>query len=211
MGLFFDNEEEEREKRRAAEATEQAELHRRKAAEAKLKEVEAQLEHEDSIRWEEQRREEKAQLRAMTKSGRGDAILDLLHKYEEEGKRKDGEEAEAIKQWQVPTDKTNFELFVQTFNINYDYFKELDWVQYTTMEDGTVGLREMLVEKARKVERIHLRGKVNDTMELLDEVEQKLTQEREKNKREVKQVILIAVAFVVVFVLYGLVQMCNGH
>ena len=207
MGLFFDNEEEEREKRRAAEATEKSEWHRRQAAEARLAAEKARIDHEDSIRWEEQRREEKAQLRAMTKSGRGDAILDLLHKYEEEGKRKDGEEAEAIKQWQVPTDKANFELFVQTFNINYDYFKELDWEDNGQWVHDSVGLRDMLVEKARKVERIHLRGKVNETMELLEEVEQKIQKEKEQSKRFMKLYIGFGV---LLFLIIGLMAMCEN-
>ena len=178
MGLFFDNEEEEREKRRAAEATEKSEWHRRQAAEARLAAEKARIDHENSIRWEQ-----------------------------EDNKSKKGKIFKAIKQWQVPTDKANFELFVQTFNINYDYFKELDWEDNGQWVHDSVGLRDMLVEKARKVERIHLRGKVNETMELLEEVEQKIQKEKEQSKRFMKLYIGFGV---LLFLIIGLMAMCEN-
>lgn len=211
MGLFS-SEEEEREKRRAAEATEQAEWHRRQAAEARLAAEEARIDHENSIRWEKERKEEEEKLWALAKSKRGDAILDLLHKFEEDNKSKKGKIFKAIKQWQVPTDKENFELFVHTFDINYDYIKELDWESDYLTSSEEVGLREMLIERAKKVARIYIKDSAPEAVELLNEIEQRMKDNREKLAKEDKKdnrntIIGITIALI----LFGLLMMCQGY
>ena len=211
MGLFS-SEEEEREKRRAAEATEQAEWHRRQAAEAQLAAEEARIDHENSIRWEQEDKEEEEKLRALAKSKRGDAILDLLHKFEEDNKSKKGKIFKAIKQWQVPTDKENFELFVRTFDINYDYIKELDWESDYLTSSEEVGLREMLIERAKKVARIYIKDSAPEAVELLNEIEQRMKDNREKLAKEDKKdnrntIIGITIALI----LFGLLMMCQGY
>lgn len=211
MGLFS-SEEEEREKRRAAEATEQAEWHRRQAAEARLAAEEARIDHEDSIRWEKERKEEEEKLWALAKSKRGDAILDLLHKFEEDNKSKKGKIFMTLKQWQVPTDKENFELFVHTFDINYDYIKELDWESDYLTSSEEVGLREMLIDKAKKVARIYIKDSAPEAVELLNEIEQRMKDNREKLAKEDKKdnrntIIGITIALI----LFGLLMMCQGY
>lgn len=211
MGLFS-SEEEEREKRRAAEATEQAEWHRRQAAEARLAAEEARIDHENSIRWEQEDKEEEEKLWALAKSKRGDAILDLLHKFEEDNKSKKGKIFKAIKQWQVPTDKENFELFVRTFDINYDYIKELDWESDNLASSEEVGLREMLIERAKKVARIYIKDSAPEAVELLNEIEQRMKDNREKLAKEDKKddrntIIGITIALI----LFGLLMMCQGY
>lgn len=211
MGLFS-SEEEEREKRRAAEATEQAEWHRRQAAEAQLAAEEARIDHENSIRWEQEDKEEEEKLRALAKSKRGDAILDLLHKFEEDNKSKKGKIFKAIKQWQVPTDKENFELFVRTFDINYDYIKELDWESDYLTSSEELGLREMLIERAKKVARIYIKDSAPEAVELLNEIEQRMKDNREKLAKEDKKdnrntIIGITIALI----LFGLLMMCQGY
>ena len=211
MGLFS-SEEEEREKRRAAEATEQAEWHRRQAAEAQLAAEEARIDHEDSIRWEKERKEEEEKLWALAKSKRGDAILDLLHKFEEDNKSKKGKIFMTLKQWQVPTDKENFELFVHTFDINYDYIKELDWESDYLTSSEEVGLREMLIDKAKKVARIYIKDSAPEAVELLNEIEQRMKDNREKLAKEDKKdnrntIIGITIALI----LFGLLMMCQGY
>jgi len=211
MGLFS-SEEEEREKRRAAEATEQAEWHRRQAAEARLAAEEARIDHENSIRWEQEDKEEEEKLWALAKSKRGDAILDLLHKFEEDNKSKKGKIFKAIKQWQVPTDKENFELFVRTFDINYDYIKELDWESDYLTSSEEVGLREMLIERAKKVARIYIKDSAPEAVELLNEIEQRMKDNREKLAKEDKKdnrntIIGITIALI----LFGLLMMCQGY
>ena len=211
MGLFS-SEEEEREKRRAAEATEQAEWHRRQAAEARLAAEEARIDHENSIRWEQEDKEEEEKLWALAKSKRGDAILDLLHKFEEDNKSKKGKIFKAIKQWQVPTDKENFELFVRTFDINYDYIKELDWESDYLTSSEEVGLREMLIERAKKVARIYIKDSAPEAVELLNEIEQRMKENREKLAKEDKKdnrntIIGITIALI----LFGLLMMCQGY
>ena len=211
MGLFS-SEEEEREKRRAAEATEQAEWHRRQAAEARLAAEEARIDHENSIRWEQEDKEEEEKLWALAKSKRGDAILDLLHKFEEDNKSKKGKIFKAIKQWQVPTDKENFELFVHTFDINYDYIKELDWESDYLTSSEEVGLREMLIERAKKVARIYIKDSSPEAVELLNEIEQRMKDNREKLAKEDKKdnrntIIGITIALI----LFGLLMMCQGY
>ena len=210
MGLFS-SEEEEREKRRAAEATEQAEWHRRQAAEARLAAEKARIDHENSIRWEQEDKEEEEKLWALAKSKRGDAILDLLHKFEEDNKSKKGKIFKAIKQWQVPTDKENFELFVRTFDINYDYIKELDWESDYLTSSEEVGLREMLIERAKKVARIYIKDSAPEAVELLNEIEQRMKENREKLAKEDKKdnrntIIGITIALI----LFGLLMMCQG-
>ena len=211
MGLFS-SEEEEREKRRAAEATEQAEWHRRQAAEAQLAAEEARIDHENSIRWEQEDKEEEEKLWALAKSKRGDAILDLLHKFEEDNKSKKGKIFMALKQWQVPTDKENFELFVHTFDINYDYIKELDWESDYLTSSEEVGLREMLIERAKKVARIYIKDSAPEAVELLNEIEQRMKDNREKLAKEDKKdnrntIIGITIALI----LFGLLMMCQGY
>lgn len=211
MGLFS-SEEEEREKRRAAEATEQAEWHRRQAAEARLAAEEARIDHENSLRWEQEDKEEEEKLWALAKSKRGDAILDLLHKFEEDNKSKKGKIFKAIKQWQVPTDKENFELFVRTFDINYDYIKELDWESDYLTSSEEVGLREMLIDKAKKVARIYIKDSAPEAVELLNEIEQRMKENREKLAKEDKKdnrntIIGITIALI----LFGLLMMCQGY
>ena len=210
MGLFS-SEEEEREKRRAAEATEQAEWHRRQAAEARLAAEEARIDHENSIRWEQEDKEEEEKLWALAKSKRGDAILDLLHKFEEDNKSKKGKIFMTLKQWQVPTDKENFELFVHTFDINYDYIKELDWESDYLTSSEEVGLREMLIERAKKVARIYIKDSAPEAVELLNEIEQRMKDNREKLAKEDKKdnrntIIGITIALI----LFGLLMMCQG-
>ena len=211
MGLFS-SEEEEREKRRAAEATEQAEWHRRQAAEARLAAEEARIDHENSIRWEQEDKEEEEKLWALAKSKRGDAILDLLHKFEEDNKSKKGKIFMTLKQWQVPTDKENFELFVHTFDINYDYIKELDWESDYLTSSEEVGLREMLIERAKKVARIYIKDSAPKAVELLNEIEQRMKDNREKLAKEDKKdnrntIIGITIALI----LFGLLMMCQGY
>lgn len=211
MGLFS-SEEEEREKRRAAEATEQAEWHRRQAAEAQLAAEEARIDHENSIRWEQEDKEEEEKLWALAKSKRGDAILDLLHKFEEDNKSKKGKIFMTLKQWQVPTDKENFELFVHTFDINYDYIKELDWESDYLTSSEEVGLREMLIDKAKKVARIYIKDSAPEAVELLNEIEQRMKDNREKLAKEDKKdnrntIIGITIALI----LFGLLMMCQGY
>ena len=211
MGLFS-SEEEEREKRRAAEATEQAEWHRRQAAEARLAAEEARIDHENSIRWEQEDKEEEEKLWALAKSKRGDAILDLLHKFEEDNKSKKGKIFMTLKQWQVPTDKENFELFVHTFDINYDYIKELDWESDYLTSSEEVGLREMLIERAKKVARIYIKDSAPEAVELLNEIEQRMKDNREKLAKEDKKdnrntIIGITIALI----LFGLLMMCQGY
>lgn len=211
MGLFS-SEEEEREKRRAAEATEQAEWHRRQAAEARLAAEEARIDHENSIRWEQEDKEEEEKLWALAKSKRGDAILDLLHKFEEDNKSKKGKIFMTLKQWQVPTDKENFELFVHTFDINYDYIKELDWESDYLTSSEEVGLREMLIDKAKKVARIYIKDSAPEAVELLNEIEQRMKDNREKLAKEDKKdnrntIIGITIALI----LFGLLMMCQGY
>lgn len=213
MGLFS-SEEEEREKRRAAEATEQAEWHRRQAAEARLAAEEARIDHEDSIRWEKERKEEEEKLWALAKSKRGDAILDLLHKFEEDNKSKKGKIFKAIKQWQVPTDKENFELFVRTFDINYDYFQEIDW-KSDTSKSSELGLREMLIERAQKVAKIYIKDTAPEAVELLNEIGQRMKDNREKlirqrdldDKKNTRGFIIF---IIIAFLFYGLLRMCQG-
>ena len=210
MGLFS-SEEEEREKRRAAEATEQAEWHRRQAAEAQLAAEKARIDHENSIRWEQEDKEEEEKLWALAKSKRGDAILDLLHKFEKDNKSKKGKIFKAIKQWQVPTDKENFELFVRTFDINYDYFTEIDW-KSDTSKSSELGLREMLIERAQKVARIYIKDTAPEAVELLNEIGQRMKENREKLAKEDKKdnrntIIGITIALI----LFGLLMMCQGY
>ena len=209
MGLFS-SEEEEREKRRAAEAAENAEWHRRQAAEAQRAAEEARIEHEDSLRWEQEDKEEEEKLWALAKSKRGDAILDLLHKFEEDNKSKKGKIFMTLKQWQVPTDKENFELFVRTFDINYDYFTEIDW-KSDTSKSSELGLREMLIERAKKVARIYIKDSDPEAVELLNEIEQRMKDNREKLAKEDKKdnrntIIGITIALI----LFGLLMMCQG-
>lgn len=212
MGLFFDNEEEEREKRRAAEATEQAEWHRRQAAEAQLAAEKARIDHENSIRWEQEDKEEEEKLWALAKSKRGDAILDLLHKFEEDNKSKKGKIFKAIKQWQVPTDKENFELFVRTFDINYDYIKELDWESDYLTSSEEVGLREMLIERAKKVARIYIKDSAPEAVELLNEIEQRMKDNREKlAKEDKKDNRNTLIGITIALILFGLLMMCQGY
>lgn len=211
MGLFS-SEEEEREKRRAAEATEQAEWHRRQAAEAQLAAEEARIDHENSIRWEKERKEEEEKLWALAKSKRGDAILDLLHKFEEDNKSKKGKIFKAIKQWQVPTDKENFELFVRTFDINYDYIKELDWESDYLTSSEEVGLREMLIDKAKKVARIYIKDSAPEAVELLNEIEQRMKENREKlAKEDKKDNRNTLIGITIALILFGLLMMCQGY
>ena len=211
MGLFS-SEEEEREKRRAAEATEQAEWHRRQAAEAQLAAEEARIDHENSIRWEQEDKEEEEKLWALAKSKRGDAILDLLHKFEEDNKSKKGKIFKAIKQWQVPTDKENFELFVRTFDINYDYIKELDWESDYLTSSEEVGLREMLIERAKKVARIYIKDSAPEAVELLNEIEQRMKENREKlAKEDKKDNRNTLIGITIALILFGLLMMCQGY
>lgn len=211
MGLFS-SEEEEREKRRAAEATEQAEWHRRQAAEAQLAAEEARIDHENSIRWEQEDKEEEEKLWALAKSKRGDAILDLLHKFEEDNKSKKGKIFKAIKQWQVPTDKENFELFVRTFDINYDYIKELDWESDYLTSSEEVGLREMLIERAKKVARIYIKDSAPEAVELLNEIEQRMKDNREKlAKEDKKDNRNTLIGITIALILFGLLMMCQGY
>jgi len=211
MGLFS-SEEEEREKRRAAEATEQAEWHRRQAAEARLAAEEARIDHENSIRWEQEDKEEEEKLWALAKSKRGDAILDLLHKFEEDNKSKKGKIFKAIKQWQVPTDKENFELFVRTFDINYDYIKELDWESDYLTSSEEVGLREMLIERAKKVARIYIKDSAPEAVELLNEIEQRMKDNREKlAKEDKKDNRNTLIGITIALILFGLLMMCQGY
>ncbi|MBR4242598.1 MAG: hypothetical protein IKR98_01655 [Bacteroidaceae bacterium] len=211
MGLFS-SEEEEREKRRAAEATEQAEWHRRQAAEARLAAEEARIDHENSIRWEQEDKEEEEKLWALAKSKRGDAILDLLHKFEEDNKSKKGKIFKAIKQWQVPTDKENFELFVHTFDINYDYIKELDWESDYLTSSEEVGLREMLIERAKKVARIYIKDSAPEAVELLNEIEQRMKDNREKlAKEDKKDTRNTLIGITIALILFGLLMMCQGY
>lgn len=211
MGLFS-SEEEEREKRRAAEATEQAEWHRRQAAEARLAAEEARIDHENSIRWEQEDKEEEEKLWALAKSKRGDAILDLLHKFEEDNKSKKGKIFKAIKQWQVPTDKENFELFVRTFDINYDYIKEIDWESDYLTSSEEVGLREMLIDKAKKVARIYIKDSAPEAVELLNEIEQRMKENREKlAKEDKKDNRNTLIGITIALILFGLLMMCQGY
>ena len=209
MGLFS-SEEEEREKRRAAEATEQAEWHRRQAAEARLAAEEARIDHENSIRWEQEDKEEEERLWALAKSKRGDAILDLLHKFEEDNKSKKGKIFMALKQWQVPTDKENFELFVHTFDINYDYIQEIDW-KSDTSQSSELGLREMLIERAKKVARIYIKDSAPEAVELLNEIEQRMKDNREKlAKEDKKDNRNTLIGITIALILFGLLMMCQG-
>lgn len=209
MGLFS-SEEEEREKRRAAEATEQAEWHRRQAAEARLAAEEARIDHENSIRWEQEDKEEEEKLWALAKSKRGDAILDLLHKFEEDNKSKKGKIFMALKQWQVPTDKENFELFVHTFDINYDYIQEIDW-KSDTSQSSELGLREMLIERAKKVARIYIKDSAPEAVELLNEIEQRMKDNREKlAKEDKKDNRNTLIGITIALILFGLLMMCQG-
>lgn len=211
MGLFS-SEEEEREKRRAAEATEQAEWHRRQAAEARLAAEEARIDHENSIRWEKERKEEEEKLWALAKSKRGDAILDLLHKFEEDNKSKKGKIFMTLKQWQVPTDKENFELFVHTFDINYDYFQEIDWKSDNLASSEEVGLREMLIERAKKVARIYIKDSAPEAVELLNEIEQRMKDNREKlAKEDKKDNRNTLIGITIALILFGLLMMCQGY
>lgn len=209
MGLFS-SEEEEREKRRAAEATEQAEWHRRQAAEARLAAEEARIDHENSIRWEQEDKEEEEKLWALAKSKRGDAILDLLHKFEEDNKSKKGKIFMTLKQWQVPTDKENFELFVHTFDINYDYIQEIDW-KSDTSQSSELGLREMLIERAKKVSRIYIKDSAPEAVELLNEIEQRMKDNREKlAKEDKKDNRNTLIGITIALILFGLLMMCQG-
>lgn len=209
MGLFS-SEEEEREKRRAAEATEQAEWHRRQAAEARLAAEEARIDHENSIRWEQEDKEEEEKLWALAKSKRGDAILDLLHKFEEDNKSKKGKIFMTLKQWQVPTDKENFELFVHTFDINYDYIQEIDW-KSDTSQSSELGLREMLIERAKKVARIYIKDSAPEAVELLNEIEQRMKDNREKlAKEDKKDNRNTLIGITIALILFGLLMMCQG-
>ena len=209
MGLFS-SEEEEREKRRAAEATEQAEWHRRQAAEAQLAAEEARIDHENSIRWEQEDKEEEEKLWALAKSKRGDAILDLLHKFEEDNKSKKGKIFMTLKQWQVPTDKENFELFVHTFDINYDYIQEIDW-KSDTSQSSELGLREMLIERAKKVARIYIKDSAPEAVELLNEIEQRMKDNREKlAKEDKKDNRNTLIGITIALILFGLLMMCQG-
>ena len=211
MGLFS-SEEEEREKRRAAEATEQAEWHRRQAAEARLAAEEARIDHENSIRWEQEDKEEEEKLWALAKSKRGDAILDLLHKFEEDNKSKKGKIFMTLKQWQVPTDKENFELFVHTFDINYDYIKELDWESDYLTSSEEVGLREMLIERAKKVARIYIKDSAPEAVELLNEIEQRMKDNRERlAKEDKKDTRNTIIGIIIALILFGLLMMCQGY
>lgn len=211
MGLFS-SEEEEREKRRAAEATEQAEWHRRQAAEARLAAEEARIDHENSIRWEQEDKEEEEKLWALAKSKRGDAILDLLHKFEEDNKSKKGKIFMTLKQWQVPTDKENFELFVRTFDINYDYFQEIDWESDNLASSEEVGLREMLIERAKKVARIYIKDSAPEAVELLNEIEQRMKDNREKlAKEDKKDNRNTLIGITIALILFGLLMMCQGY
>lgn len=178
MGLFS-NEEEEREKRRAAEANEQAEWHKRRAAEAKTRIREAELEYQQEIQDKRDTKEKKADIKAIANSGRGDAILDLLLEYEKHGDLYNAKTL--INAWQIPHDKENFLLFAQTFNINYDYFEKMEMEENKLPE-----LRMTLLNKAKRVAQVYLKGQADEALELLSDVEQRLQQERKKELNIVK-------------------------
>ena len=193
MGIF-NNEEEEREKRRAAEANEQAEWHKRRAAEAKTRIREAELEYQQEIQDKRDTKEKKADIKAIANSGRGDAILDLLHEYEKHGDLYDAKTL--INAWQIPHDKENFLLFAQTFNINYDYFMKME-----KKENLKPGLRMTLLDKAKRVAQIYLKGQADEALELLSDVEQRLEQERKKMLNEFKwYLIVMGVLFAIMII-----------
>lgn len=193
MGIFS-NEEEEREKRRAAEANEQAEWHKRRAAEAKTRIREAELKHQQEIRDKRDTKEKKADIKAIANSGRGDAILELLYEYEKHGDLYDAKTL--INAWQIPHDKENFLLFAQTFNINYDYFKKME-----KKENQEPGLRMTLLDKAKRVAQVYLKGQADEALELLSDVEQRLEQERKKMLNEFKwYLIVMGVLFAIMII-----------
>jgi len=197
MGLF-NNEAEEREKRWAAEAEERAERYRSRAAEAELAAVNAQIQSEERERQKREEKEKKEKLKQIATSGRGDAILELLNDYEKNQDRYNAKKL--MNMWQVPKDKENFELFAQTFSINYDYFTKLDWKTDDDVSGSeTMGLRQMLIERGRRVAQIHLKGQVDDSLELLYEAEQRMN---EKHKKELMKYRIIGIAFTI-FLLLG--------
>lgn len=197
MGIFS-NEEEEREKRRAAEANEQAEWHKRRAAEAKTRIREAELKHQQEIQDKRDTKEKKADIKAIANSGRGDAILDLLHEYEKHGDLYNAKTL--INAWQIPHDKENFLLFAQIFNINYDYFKKMDKEENKLLLPG---LRMTLLDKAKRVAQVYLKGQADEALELLSDVEQRLQQERKKMLNIIKWYLIGVGAFIAIMILIG--------
>jgi len=213
MGLF-DNEEAERERRRAAEAAEEAEWHKRRAAESRQRVREAELEHEEEMEWRRETKVKKGDIKAIAASGRGDAILELVHEYEKHGDLYNAKTL--INAWQVPRDKENFLLFAQTFDINYDYFKQQDWEKSELMAyiqsrlGGQVelkGLRGMLLAKAKKVEKVYLKGQVPEAMALLQDVEDRFLNEGKKELNEIKWYFI---ALVCIFLFMGIMATCEN-
>ena len=210
MGLFS-NEEEERERRLAAEANEQAEWNKRQAAESKRRMREAELDYEQEMQERREAKDKRDNIKAIAHSGRGDAILTLLHEYEKGDQRYN---KTLINAWQVPHDKENFLLFAQTFYVNYDYFKQLEWKKDEVLRDyirsrlnnetEKNGLRNMLIAKAKKVEQIYLKGQVPEAKALLDEVERRYLDE---GKKEFTLIKWYSIAVLLFFAIGGIVAM----
>lgn len=125
MGLFS-NEEEEREKRRAAEARERTALHKRLEAEAEMRKVELASTREREMAERAEGVSEIKQIRGIAKSDKGDAIVELIQRYE--GFDNSEVSSDSIRQlilsYNPPTDKDGIRLFFQTLFVNEDYIKK---------------------------------------------------------------------------------------
>jgi hypothetical protein len=156
----------------------------------------------------------KGDTKAIAASGRGDAILELVHEYEKHGDLYNAQTL--INAWQVPRDKENFLLFAQTFDINYDYFKQQDWEKSELLAyiqsrlGGQVelkGLRGMLLAKAKKVEKVYLKGQVPEAMALLQDVEDRFLNE---GKKELNAIKWYFIALVCIFLFMGIMATCEN-
>ena len=134
MGLF-DNTEEEREKRWAAEAKEREAYHSRLKAESDARAAEIRAEEDrhvaartSSLIWEAKR---------LVKSGEGDAIIELIRLYEEaysEGCYADETIKELINSYSPPEDKENIQLYFKTLSKHEEYIK--DFIKKTSPTEG---------------------------------------------------------------------------
>lgn len=127
MGLFS-NEEEEREKRRAEEARERTALHKRFEAEAEMRKAEIEATRDKSFEMAERAEgvSEIKQIRRIAKSDKGDAIVELIQRYE--GFDNSEVSSDSIRQlilsYNPPTDMDGIRLFFQTLFVNEDYIKK---------------------------------------------------------------------------------------
>lgn len=227
MGLF-NSEAEKREKRWTAEAEAQRAYHERKAREAELEAAMAQTEptNEHDVEMErvrlenehrkEDRKERKEQaLESLAKSGRGDAFLDLLRKFNaiddtsDDGETQMKQIASLIQSWRIPSDKKEFDAFVQALAENSEFIKKTEekW-NYHNFDDDDKSLRTMFIEKARKVARIRLKGQVDDSLALLQEVEDEISEEKRQEKEDDKKTLKwTIIGFIICVLLFALIAM----